>query len=242
MVMDVKFGKIRPNNKNFFACSLLEGTGENFFASTSEQNSQNKGQQNPSCGTRINDYDSKILEDNAYQTMTDELFKIEHKMSILEETLSKINNEIATLESLGYDIQIYELKSRKQKIEEELLKLNEQYSNLCLSSKISGKISSVVTSASHGSGNVFSKIGNFVSKKIFAKFSKTINYTQVMKEALESLGNINSSVDELIQMQTPYGENSKRYEKLTACLNKANMIHSQIIKNTNSKITKNLKS
>lgn len=232
--MDVKFGKIRPNNNNFFACSLLEGKGENFFASTSEQHPNKQNQQKPSSGTRINDYDSKILEDNAYQEMTDELFKIEHKIGLLEESLSKIDNEIVTLESLGYDIQINELKSRKEKLEKELIQLNEQYSNLCLSAKISGKISSVVNSTSK-SKNFISKIGNFISRKILAKFSKKINYSQMMKDALQNLSSINSSVDELIQMQAPYGETLKRYEKLTACLNKANMIHSQIIKNTKLK-------
>lgn len=239
--MDVKFGKIRPNSKNLFAEPVLNGSSENFFASHPDQNSNNKKPETPSNGTRINDYDSKILEDNAYQVMTDEIFKLEYKMSVLEDNLLKINNEISTMEGLGYDIQIYDLKSRRQKLEDELKELNKKYSDLCLSSKISGKISSVVRTASNGKGNGFSKIKDFISKKILAKLSKKINYTQVMREALDNLSNINSSVDELIQMQTPYGETVKRYEKLTACLNKANIIHSQIIKNTNAKIEKNLK-
>jgi len=54
-----------------------------------------------------------------------------------------------------------------------------------------------------------------------------------MKEALEKLSNINLSVDELIKMQVPYGETIDRYEKLTAYLNKANVIHSQISRNVN---------
>ena len=52
-----------------------------------------------------------------------------------------------------------------------------------------------------------------------------------MKEALEKLSDINANVDELITMQVPYGETINRYEKLTAYLGKANMLHSRISKN-----------
>lgn len=239
--MDVKFGKVRPNSTNHFAEPIISGSAENFFASNSNTNTQNPKQEAHSNGTRMNGYDSKILEEHAYLDMEDEIFKLEHKMGILEENLSKIDNEIDTLESLGYDIQIYDLKARRQKMEDELKEINRKYEELCLSSKISGKISSVVRGASNGKQKGLSKIKSFISKKILAKLSKKINYVQVMKDALENLSNINSSVDELVQMQAPYGETVKRYEKLTACLNKANIIHSQIIKNTNTKISKTLK-
>lgn len=239
--MDVKFGKIRPNSSNFFAEPMVNSSAENFFASASNTNSQNPKQETHSNGTRMNDYDSKILEEHAYLDMEDEIFKLEHKMGLLEDNLSKIDNEIDTLESLGYDIQIYDLKARRQKMEEELKEVNRKYEELCLSSKISGKISSVVRGASGGKRRSIAKIKGFISKRVLAKLSKKINYVQVMKDALENLSNINSSVDELVQMQAPYGETVKRYEKLTACLNKANMIHSQIIKNTNNKLSKTLK-
>lgn len=242
MIMDVKFGKVRPNSANHFAEPIINSSAENFFASSSNTNSQNPKQETHSNGTRMNGYDSKILEDHAYLDMEDEIFKLEHKMGILEDNLSKIDSEIETLESLGYDIQIYDLKTRKHKMEEELKEVNRKYEELCLSAKISGKISSVVKGASSGKRRGLSRVKDFISKKVLAKLSKKINYVQVMKDALENLSNINSSVDELVQMQAPYGETVKRYEKLTACLNKANLIHSQIIKNTKTKISKTLRS
>ena len=232
--MDVKFGKIKPSN-NFFNDLSVSDSDENFFTSLPNV----KKHESHTSGNRINDYDSNILENNAYQALSDEIFKIEHKMNTMEESLSKINNEIATLEGLGYDIQINELKNRKQKIEQELAELNKKYSSLGLGSKISGQISSAVNLASNKFGsieknNVFSKVKDFLSKKVLAKLSKKIDYTQTMKEALDNLSNINLSVDELIKMQVPYGENLNRYEKLTAYLNKANIIHSQISKNINT--------
>lgn len=229
--MDVKFGKVRPNN-NIFVNSSTSSADENFFMTTS--NNHQEEQQKQVVGLRINDYDSSILENNAYQLLSDDMFKLEHKIGILENTLSKLNSEITALQSLGAAIQISELLERKEKIEQELAQLNKKYSEFGLSAKISGQIASAVDFTSKKRGNVFFKIRNFVSKKILAKVSKKIHLNQSMKEALDNLCNINSGVDELIKMQIPYGETAKRYEKLTAYLNKANSIHAQISRNMDS--------
>lgn len=228
--MDVKFGKIKPNNKasNIFVTSSANCSEENFFISNSNKDNE---QQKQTFIPRINDYDSNILEDNAYQLISDEMFKIEHKIGVLENNLLKINNETDALRTLGAYLQVAELEERKQKIERELVELNKKYSELGLSSKISGQIAAAVNFTSNKKTNVFFKAKNFLSRKILAKISKKIGYNQAIKEALENLCNINSGVDELIKMQIPYGETAKRYEKLTAYLNKANVIHSQISKN-----------
>ena len=51
-----------------------------------------------------------------------------------------------------------------------------------------------------------------------------------LSDSLEQLSDISKSVDELIDMNVPYGEKIQNYEKLTAYLNRANVIHSQIAK------------
>ena len=53
----------------------------------------------------------------------------------------------------------------------------------------------------------------------------------MVKDALNSLNSINVRVDELIRMQSPYGEADYKYEKLTAFINQANYLHSQILLN-----------
>lgn len=225
---------VKAKSDNIFLTSSTISSDENFFASSPKINWEAYQQKPPTSGSRINDYDSAILENNAYQAMPDEIFKLEHKIGILEQSLSKLNNEIATLEGFGYGIQLSNLKNRKQKIEQELLDLNKQYSQLGFGAKISGQIAAVVNARSRGNTNIFSMIKAFCSKKILAKISKKFDYNQTMTEALNNLSNINLSVDELIKMQVPYGESITRYEKLTAYLNKANIIHSQIYKNMNA--------
>lgn len=230
--MEVKFGKIKTTN-NIFVKPLDEPSGSNFFESKS--NSQNGKQQQQTSNTRINDYDSNILENNAYQTMPDEAFKLEHKIGMQEQLLAKINTEIETLESLGHDIQLHGLKEQKQKVEQELAQLNKKYAEFGFTTKISAQIASVMKPKTKT--NISVKIKKFITKNFLSKMSKKIGQSQTIKEALDSLYGINSSVDELIKMQVPHGETVNRYDKLTAYLNKANKLHAQINRNVDS-ITK----
>lgn len=228
-------------SENIFLTSLANRSEGNFFASANNkiewEFDKIEYPKQKLQGVRINDYDSTILENNAYQTISDELFKIEHKIDMLEQSLSKLNNEIETLQTFGESIQISNLKERKNKIEQELKELNQKYSQFGLGAKISNQIA-IAVNLSGKNLNAVSKIKKFITKEVLAKISKKFNYSQSMTEALENLSNINASVDELINMQTPYGENINRYEKLTAYLNKANVLHSQINRNVN-KLTNN---
>ena len=228
--MDVKFGKVKPKSKNIFSTSLANNE-VNLFASTSNQNKRGNQNQSSNSSSRLNDLDSNILENNAYHDLPNEILKAEHKIGILENTLAKINSEIDALESLGPNIQIEDLKSRKYNIEKELIELNDKYSRLGLGARLSGQLVSAVNFTSIAKNTTFSKIKTFISKNILAKISKKISYAQTMKEALTKLSGLNSNVDELITMKVPYGETINRYEKLTAYINKANVIHSQISKN-----------
>lgn len=225
--MDVKFGKIKPSNASFFIQTPQANEAENFFAKNSDSQKQN-AQQNQTVGSRLNDYDSNILENNAYHDIPDEMFKLEHKIGLLEQSLAQISTEIDALESLGAQIQICDLKERRRKIEDELKELNNKYCKLGVSSKISGHIASVVHFTSNQKFEKLDKAKDFIEKKVLAKISKKFNQNLTMKDALEKLSSINLSVDELVNMQVPYGETLTRYEKLTAYLNKANVIHSKI--------------
>jgi hypothetical protein len=228
--MDINFKKIKSDN--FFFTSLTRRSDENFFESLSDK--QNKSVK----ATRLNDYDHKLIENMAYQDISDEMFKIENKIDYLENALIKINNEIDILQSSGSSIQIFDLIERKMKIEKELKKLTAKYSELGLSSKISTQVISIVNFTSNKKRNFLSKLKDFIFDKILLKFSKKISASQTIKKSLDILSNINLNVNELINMSPPYGEAVDRYEKLTAYLNKANVIHSNINKNFSFKPNK----
>lgn len=226
--MSMEFGKLKAHN--FLLTSLTGRNDANFFESNSKQNEEQQQSKAQTSGSRINDYDSNILENNAYLTISDEMLKIEHRIDILEKMLSKLNTEIDVLQSFGYMVQITDLKHRREKILDELAELNEAYDKLGLSAKISNQIASAMSFTSNKKATAFSKFKAFIIIKILARISKKFNYSQVMKDLLSKLTNINSSVDELVTMKVPYGEMTSRYEKLTAYLNKANTIHAKISK------------
>ena len=67
-------------------------------------------------------------------------------------------------------------------------------------------------------------------EQIHRKISKKVNSVVTLSDSLEQLSQISKSVDELVDMNVPYGEKVQNYEKLTEYLNQANMIHSKITK------------
>lgn len=223
--MDVEFNKAKSNN--IFLASLSNRLDGNFFVAgvahtPAEAKNTNSG------STRLNDFDSNILENNAYQDLPDEMLKIEHKIGMLETSLAKINSEIEGLESLGETSQILDLIRRKASIEKELAEQNKKYGEFGMSAKISNQVAHVINFTSGTKSTTFSKVKRFLSHQVLARLSKKIKYSQQMKEALEKLSNINANVDELVSLKTPYGEKLDRYDKLTAYLKKANTIHSLI--------------
>lgn len=233
--MDVRFGKIKatgetyqnPHKQNF---ESFESSEENFFNAFQHRQNNSENQQpqkNNVVPLRLNDLDSNILENKAYNDMPDKILKLEHKISNIENAVNKITRDIQTLENLGYDIQLYDLKDKRSKLEEELARLKQEYSEQDLSAKFSNGIASALNLAGKHT-NFIDNFKHLFANKVLVKVSKNFKYAQTMKEALENLSNINDSVDELIKMQVPYGENLARYKKLTAYLNKANCIHAEI--------------
>ena len=78
---------------NFFADSV----SDNFF----EDNHFVSDSFNQEHSRRLNDYDYNILKEDAYKEVSDELFKLEYKISKIEEELPMI---LKYLKQKGYDI------------------------------------------------------------------------------------------------------------------------------------------
>lgn len=52
----------------------------------------------------------------------------------------------------------------------------------------------------------------------------------MVRETLGKLDKINKSVDELVKMKVPFGEQEEKYETLVNHLQKAGALHAQILK------------
>ena len=175
---------------------------------------------------RMNDYDNNILSKDAYKNVNDEVFKLEYKISKQEEEINQLKKEIEA----SYDIQDFEragvLEGKKLVFEENLRQLMDSYNELSISSKISGSFAGIFKDRLNKIKNYIASVGNIFAEKLPSKLYDSIQ----VKNSLNKLENISKSVDELMSMQTPYGEALDRYEQLSKYITKANAIQSQIAK------------
>ena len=174
----------------------------------------------------LNDYDSNILKEDAYKEVSDEVLKLEYKISKIEEELKGIDGRIQSAEDIQDYITAESLLKRKTQLEDDLRDLTKIYKEASLSARISGGFSTGIKDKidviKNKSNSIF---GNLISK-IPGKFSAVLE----IKNSLNKLENINKSVDELMSRKYPYGEASERYKQLSSYIARANSIHAEISK------------
>lgn len=180
---------------------------------------------------KIDNYDSAILEDRAYLNMEDTSLKLEYQISILEDNISVLDEEIKGAKLIDDEEKIKILSRKKLRMERQLKILMFKYTNIDFTSKVIALISLIFKKRKKQNNT----IGDYMLKHFWSKVSKKMKTIYELKIALEKLGNINRSVDELISMQAPVKGARDRYEKLTSYITKANTIHSEISNNIKSK-------
>ena len=214
---------------------FAEADSDNFFL-TGEMNSMP-----PEPSRRLNDYDSNLLEADAYKEVSDELFKIEYKIARLEEELKEIDYRIQSARDIyDYD-QIEILSNRKQLLKKEYASLIKIYNDMSLSAKLSDGILNLFGGNRKTIGNTeknhlphrlkaLNEGCKFILDSILAKMPKKFSSVFELKKSLSKLESINKNVDELIGMNIPYGENVDKYDQLSKYIIRANSIQNNISK------------
>lgn len=174
---------------------------------------------------RLNGYDSAILNKTAYDEADEEKLSVEYRIKEKEAAIKDLDSKIKVADTYGTQNEALGLKAKRQRITQELSTLRKQqmYGGRVLGENFSHE------KFKHSMPLLY-KIQHFVSHRILAKLSKKINSVVTLTDSLEQLSEISKSVDELIDMNVPYGEKAKNYEKLTSYLSQANLIHSKIAK------------
>ena len=207
-------------NSNFFNVNPIRST---------KQSSMSGGgyllEESKSSSRRLNGYDSNILNDKTMPQGDTEKLKIEFKISEKQQALTDINGKIKNAELYGTQNEVLSLRVRKQRLEQELFELNRQNASQKGIKTLTGEVIDIPW---------IKKAQTFVSRNVLAKVSKKFNSIVFLGDSLEKLTELNRSVDELIEMNVPYGEKTENYEKLTKYLAQANQIHSQISKTMNN--------
>lgn len=173
---------------------------------------------------RLNDYDFNLLREDAYKDVTDDLFKLEYKIARVEEDIKSLELQIQAAK----DIQDYELAGE---LSGRKIIMNEDYEALVAMYKeksISAKITNIFgETLKPGIAGIQQKLINF-SETLLSKLPKRFSSVLELKKSLNKLENINRSVDELISLNIPYGENVDKYEQLSKYIIKANSIQNEI--------------
>jgi len=181
---------------------------------------------------RLNGMDVAMLNESASNENVDDLtIELGLKISKLEEEIDDLHNKIAATERLGKLQDVVRLKIREKELQVKLNELKNEYSQhkslikpvIRQKLKRRSKISAIKV------------IQKWILRKILAKLSKKLKIAAQISESLDILHGINRSVDELIEMKVPYGENAENYRKLTSYLYRANKVHAQILRAMNRK-------
>ncbi len=182
----------------------------------------------PEPSRRLNDYDSNLLKEGAYKDISDDLFKLEYKISKIEDELKEIDSQIQAANDIHDYNTSGELSGRKLLLEEELRELVEIYNDKSISARISDGISNVFGGKLKNNLSKFHKTLSLISESILNRLPKRFSTIFELKKSLAKLENINKSVDELMSMNIPYGETYDKYERLSKYIIKANAIQSNI--------------
>lgn len=179
---------------------------------------------------RLNGMDVTMLNESAGNDNIDDLtIELGLKISKLEEELDDLHNKIVATERLGKLQDVIRLKVKEKELQTKLEELKHEYSQhkslikpiIRQKLKKRSKISAIKT------------VQKWILRKILAKLSKKLKVAAQISESLDILHGINRSVDELIEMKVPYGENAENYRKLTSYLYRANKVHAQILRAMN---------
>lgn len=191
---------------------------DNFFLGIGDDNL------NSEPTRRLNDYDYNILKEDAYKDISNELFKLEYKISKLEEELKSIELQIQSARDISDYDSVEVLTNRKRQLQEDLAGLVEIYNDKSLSAKISGGVFNLFKDKVSKLNNVLTNLKNSIISVLPGKMSSVIE----LKQSLNKLESINKNVDELMTMQTPYGEAADKYEQLSKYIARANNIQAKI--------------
>ena len=215
-------GNIFSRDYNFSAVNPFS----NNFETSSQSAKEVKTQPATNPIKRINGYDSAILNKTNIEEPESEDLSIDYRIKEKESVVKDLDAKIKVADNYGTQNEALSLKAKRQRVLQELdtLRKQQMYGGRVLGEK----------QAFHQSFKekmpVIYKIQEFISRQILSRVSKKVKSVVTLSDSLEQLSEISRSVDELIDMNVPYGEKVQNYEKLTEYLSQANMIHSKISK------------
>ena len=181
---------------------------------------------------RLNDVDSKIFEDSAYNAVEDISLKLELKMLQMNKELDLINEQIELLNIVNpenKEQKINEFYEQIQKRKNILSDLKKEYRNLGILYKINDTMSSTIELTEQNLKKTKETISNteLANKSIaLVPFLKTRSY---LVKTMDKLGKIYNKLEEMSNSkQTPWGESDERMDNFVSFMRTANKLDASI--------------
>ena len=170
-------------------------------------------------------------EKTSIEKIDDPELKLETKIEKLEEMISVLEEKLVVAETVQDTMKAKEIFIQKLMLEKKLEKMREEYKKNGFDSKLTENIMSFFGLPQNIENELKQKAENFMKNSALARpFKPVMNFFKV-KETLNRLDKINKSVDELVNMQVPFGEGEQRYQALANHLTRATYLQNKIEKN-----------
>ena len=207
---------------------IIKGNPVSLFNTASINNTASHN--NPVFQKRLNSLDSAMIEDAAYMVIDDPDLKLEKKIEDTEKALKELKEKIIVADTIKDEKTKAELLNQKKFLHQKLQNLKIQYK----SQNTETLLTSIIAKGLLFPGHIRKKIKKSIKKflmhsKFIRQFTPLVKAIMV-RDTLGRLDKINKSVDELVKMHVPFGEQDARYETLANHLSKAGALHSQILK------------
>ncbi len=179
---------------------------------------------------RLNSLDSTMLEENAYKVLDDPDLKLEKRIENCEDSIKALDEEIIVADAVNDEAAKAELLRQKSLLLKNLENMKAEY----MEQNIDTRLTTVIAS--------FLQIPSKIKKEFLTRFKLFLRHSKVLRkinplmkamyarETLDKLDKINKSVDQLVKMKVPFGEQEAKYQTLVNHLAKANALHAQIRK------------
>lgn len=179
---------------------------------------------------RLNSLDSSMLEEAAYNVLDDTELKLEKKIQTIKKDLAEINEKIEVARTIKDSAAVEELFNQKRELEKKLEFLELEKKTQATEVKLTSVVFGLLDLPRRLKITFLKNFKSFLRNSALLKHIKPLMRSFMVRDTIYKLNKINKSVDELVKMQVPFGEQEARYATLVNHLSRAGALHSQILK------------
>ncbi len=179
---------------------------------------------------RLNATDTAMIEECAYKVIDDPELKLEKRLEDCEKALAEVKEKLTVAQTIQDTKAQKELTYKKTVLEKNLSSLQKQYSEQNFETGVVSVFTKMLLLPQKIKTSFTKTIKRILIHSEFLKRFKPLARALAVRETIWKLNKINKSVDELVKMKVPFGEQEEKYETLVNHLHRAGALHSQILK------------